>query len=526
MATPPPPPLLLLLVGLGAALLASCVACTRTSANGSGSGWGDSGNGNGNGNGTPRLLQIQVLTRHGSRAPDAVVARKACTPLLGPPLHPNMKETFVEIFGTNPGELTRNGVKQMRDVGEFLREHFVSKTFRFDNYPMHTADFEFVSREGSRQQRSMMGIVQGLFPRDEAVPISVMQRDSDALLGGPPPQCHNRTANMITRWYRAFGPTLLRREYDTAVAPVERVCNVSLLDMPMVDERDNGDVNPLSFVGDLSDLMDSLFENNREPLPLSATQHAALNALAFELEQRARFYAPEMAAMMAGDFPESVLGSFETIARAPEFKRSRKTPFLKIHTASRDLMYGMMHLFGWFDRVRVPGQPVGRLLPGSTFLFELWSDLTVRVLFWNVGSDEPVELQPKMHLSELRARWEAAQNKAGRWRELCGGHHDRATPPLPSVAHLESPLVAGEVAHDDVQNRRHGGLSKRNAWMFSATAAVMIVALPVVVIFVVMAKMASADPVRAATVTAGAAGGSGARRPGAGPGSSGTYRRL
>ena len=68
------------------------------------------------------ILMVQTLTRHGTRAPDKIIGQKVCKPIINP--DGGVHHGFVEVFGVGAAELTSVGVRQMRDVGAFLREHY------------------------------------------------------------------------------------------------------------------------------------------------------------------------------------------------------------------------------------------------------------------------------------------------------------------------------------------------------------------------------------------------------------------
>ena len=179
-----------------------------------------------------KLVMVTTLTRHGSRAPDKILATVSCQPLLEKS-HPNepLTRVFVNKFGTIPGELTEFGEDQMEEVGRFVKYRYGRTHMEFvdtDNFFANTRDWEFIARAGSRQQRSMMAICQGLFP-GTAVPIGVTERASDSILGGPAPQCGSYTARMIVDWHATKGKELVRERYTEAVKPFERLCNVSLV---------------------------------------------------------------------------------------------------------------------------------------------------------------------------------------------------------------------------------------------------------------------------------------------------------
>jgi hypothetical protein len=190
------------------------------------------GGGGSSGTSETQLVMVTTLTRHGSRAPDKILATVSCQPLLEK-THPKegLTQVFVKRFGTVPGELTEFGEEQMEAVGAFIRKRYGKETLSFvdtDNYFHNVRNWEFIARAGSRQQRSMMAIAQGLFP-GTAVPIAVTDRTSDSVLGGPAPQCGSITAQMIVEWHAKEGIKLVQERYAEAVQPFEKLCNVSLV---------------------------------------------------------------------------------------------------------------------------------------------------------------------------------------------------------------------------------------------------------------------------------------------------------
>ena len=139
----------------------------------------------------PKLIATTTLTRHGSRAPDKILAKVSCSALLPRKPEQGLTSVFVDKFGTLPGELTAYGEQQMEVVGKFIKKRYGKDGLNFvdtDNFYTKTTDWSFVARAGSRQQRSMMAVARGIFP-DTSVPIGVMDRSSDNTLGGPAPAC-------------------------------------------------------------------------------------------------------------------------------------------------------------------------------------------------------------------------------------------------------------------------------------------------------------------------------------------------
>jgi hypothetical protein len=362
--------------------------------------------------GKPNLLMVQTLTRHGSRAPDKIVAEQTCKPLFKQGT--NVHQLFVHEFGTGPAELTDVGSTQMRDVGRFLMERYGRKGFIKADYPPHTTEWIFNAREGARQQRSMMGIVQGMFP-DDAVPILVRPRAQDAILGGPAPQCAEKTRDYIMKWHASVGKSIVEQKYESVVKPFELLCDVSLRDNPTNPTPNGG--NPHAWIGDISDLMDSLLRNQRGELPISPELHADLTALAFDLEQRAHFDDPRGPTMFAGEFPEHLLSGFE------HKLINGRGPKMYLHTCSREVFYGLEHMFGWQNSFQIsPTNPPGQIRSGTTFIFELYDDGSMKALLWSpsVWGNYVVKLQPDTTLQDFRSKYDTYVKQHGTWQSLCG----------------------------------------------------------------------------------------------------------
>ncbi|KAH9256664.1 hypothetical protein BASA81_005168 [Batrachochytrium salamandrivorans] len=384
----------------------------------------------------PKLISVTTLTRHGSRAPDKILATVSCQPLLMKTTpDEGVKKVFVNKFGTLPGELTAFGQVQMETVGRWLKHRYGKSELDFvntENYLRQTKDWQFTARAGNRQQRSMMGIAQGIFSKT-SVPIAVTARNTDAVLGGPAPQCGSLTAPMIVDWHATKGKQIVLDNYADAVEPFEKMCNVSLKSNPV--NAAPGGPNPHAWIGDVSDLLDSFeenFEENELPKPMRSKefpkQFDLLTDFAFRLEQESHFDDPRGAVMFAGEFPNNLLSRMESIEQNAG-KRPKGVAKMHLFACSRELEYGMSHLFGWEQAIHLNNQPQGRVKAGSTMVWELWKvdgKYYVDTLLFQPpgGINEPLEslvlkLQNRTLLSDYRAAYERAINGTGNWRQVC-----------------------------------------------------------------------------------------------------------
>lgn len=188
--------------------------------------------------------------------------------------------------------------------------------------------------------------------------------------------------------------------------------------MDPVNERANG-ANPHAFIGDISDFFDSLRESRFEDiLPISPAMYTKLTKLAFELEHGAHFDFPGGAGMHAGSFPDHLLEAFQDIADN-KGERPKRVPKIKMHTCSRELFYGLNEVFGWSQSLHIPGQPVGRIRPGTTYIWELHSDMKIHSYYYQHPDTELYPLMPPVTIEEFRKRYIKSVNKCGTWDEVC-----------------------------------------------------------------------------------------------------------
>jgi hypothetical protein len=165
----------------------------------------------------------------------------------------------------------------------------------------------------------------------------------------------------------------------------------------------------------------------RENLPAkdqpqySEKSYQALTELAFDLEQRSHYDDPRGTVMFAGEFPNKLLNTFESIAKSDNH-RPRGVPKMRLYACSRELEYGLSHMFGWEQGIRLPKQPPGRVLAGSTIIWEVWrvnGELFVDTLMFQPGVKGLLELQERTKLDAYRAEYNEAIKGVGTWKEVC-----------------------------------------------------------------------------------------------------------
>jgi len=183
-----------------------------------------------------------------------------------------------------------------------------------------------------------------------------------------------------------------------------------------------GGPNPHAWIGDVSDLLDSFRENlpAQDQPKYTKKSYDALTNLAFELEQRSHFDDPRGAIMFAGEFPNKLLTTFESIEA--EDKRPKGVPKVRMFACSRELEYGLSHMFGWETGIRLPNQPPGRVLAGSTIIWELWrvnGKYYVDTLMHQPGVKGLLELQKRTPVAEYREEYVNTTKATGDWKKVC-----------------------------------------------------------------------------------------------------------
>lgn len=191
-----------------------------------------------------------------------------------------------------------------------------------------------------------------------------------------------------------------------------------------------GGPNPHAWLGDISDSVDAAFANSVH-LPDSITPelHEKLTALAFDIEQDSHYEDPQGAIMFTGGFPDTFLSDYELWENNPR-RAKKKSAKMKLYSCSRELLYGLQKLFGW--STKLDGQPSGRVLSASTFIWELHREdgkLFIRTLHYHPSMDHgPRKLQPDMSIYEYRAKLNSyLEANGGPWNDICDFEHYNPT---------------------------------------------------------------------------------------------------
>jgi hypothetical protein len=169
--------------------------------------------------------------------------------------------------------------------------------------------------------------------------------------------------------------------------------------------------------------MDSIQENwppNEQP-EKSTEDLRALTDLAFELEQDSHFDDPRGAVMFAGEFPHTLISTFQEIEKNPE-ERPKTVPKMRMYACSRELQYGLSRIFGYEKGIKLPNEPVGRVRPGSTMIWEVWKikgEFFVDTLLFQPGMKGVIELQPRANVTEYHEEYKNAIAETGSWQKIC-----------------------------------------------------------------------------------------------------------
>ena len=154
---------------------------------------------------------------------------------------------------------------------------------------------------------------------------------------------------------------------------------------------------------------------------ISKSDYNALTDLAFKLEQRSHFDDPRGAVMFSGEFPDLLLSTFEEIDEEDASMKKIK-PKMRMYLCSRELEYGLSHLFGWENNIHLPGEPNGRVRAGSTFIWELWKvngEYYIDTYLFQPGIERLFQIQGRTRLKDYREQYKRAISPIGNWQTVC-----------------------------------------------------------------------------------------------------------
>ncbi|CAM9706496.1 unnamed protein product [Ascophyllum nodosum] len=322
--------------------------------------------------GDGELVQLVAITRHGSRAPNAV-ARELCP----------ANEANRLAYNVPPGQLTESGMRQAYKLGVFIRKTYVESLSFLpptleDGRHEHFSS-QFVSESATRCLQTAQAMAQGLFPNgtgppgfpNQPVAVQSEQPPFANLLAAPQGACLSKRKADDKAFDESRGKAIIRNAGNLTDIVAE-ACGTSVKDYDS-ENVNGGQEGQVLAVKDMSDMLDFDEYQGLPRFPaMSNETHARYIALAFTLLQERYYSNKKQVTYWAGDLPLTLFENFDAASEQHSMGYKPERLFYSYH-GHRELLFALAHLLGWkFD---VPGMPtalgMSSIPPATTMFLEL-----------------------------------------------------------------------------------------------------------------------------------------------------------
>lgn len=324
------------------------------------------------GPGGSTLVNVQVISRHGTRAPNPVVADICPSDRANLARYGDLRLTLAGLTGTGQKELYALGVFTRQTYMERAYPHFLSSFFNDEE-----VYFRAVGEDRTIQSAICMG--QGMYPKGTAaigyfsdlpspVPIYTLPDEMDSLLEVRKKGCASQLKKDAAKWDATEGIKL----YTANQPLIQRMldmCNITDLNDAVVGTGDNyGDA--------IKDITDAWTFDMIEGFPpqegLNYSSLLEFRTMAVDQLLGRIIGTEEQITYMNGQLPERMVTNFQT-AITNQGPNPASTHRLKMYAyhGHREMMYALGAFLGIDFDIKFPGLPKGAIPPGTTFFFEL-----------------------------------------------------------------------------------------------------------------------------------------------------------
>ena len=340
-----------------------------------------------------------MLGRHGNRAPDPVV--KVICP------NRQVQTALYEAQNCGAGSMTREGLKQIWDLGRFTYRNYIRHGFLSGTYRRQD-----IYVQASASDRTLMSAAawgdtafpQMLVPNSPGsnVPVATysVPMELDDLLEVRKARCLARLTSDVAAFDAAHGPAYLASpHFNSALDAVSRACGADLRNTSALTD---GQFDVFDAVKDVSDAITGDFlEGFPRMQGLSEQDAHRFLQTAEALFQRRLYHSPAQPAYLSGKLPDKIVNVFlrhvadadrEAAAAASvagavvaaekedlgAFAKVRRPRKLFSYHCHREVLYGIAKFLGVSVSVERPGLPDGLLHPAAGIFFELWEDKAKR----------------------------------------------------------------------------------------------------------------------------------------------------
>ena len=318
------------------------------------------------------LVSLISLSRHGTRAPNAVVAS------LCPPMLENMMQ-----YNVPSEQLTEKGMEQMEKLGRHVKEIYIkekkflsellSTSHKTKDYLPDCFETYFRADAADRCAQSAISFGRGLYPPGTGPngtsyqPISVVQEllSDEFTFCAPKNKCKSTLTQDLDQYGKTRALELIQQpQYRQVLTNITSICGVTL------------DQYKEDWVMGIKDLTDSfLFDLDQEISPiegLTFEMRKTIRQLQFTMLMERYYSTPRLVTYWASGFPELLLNNIDQSLLA-----SSEIRYYSYH-GHRELMYALSMLLGW--PLDFPNQPYAlnrtAIPPATTYFFEIHSSKT------------------------------------------------------------------------------------------------------------------------------------------------------
>jgi len=309
-----------------------------------------------------RLLSAQLLSRHGTRAPNPVVE------ILCPNDRANLAryhDMAISLAG-----VTGNGMHELLSMGQATRLHY-------DNFLQPHFDNAESYVQGVAEDRTLQSAIafgQGLFPPGSTpgyvatlpvpLPVYSLPDGKDNLLEARKGACKKRLKVDSAKWDQEAG-TVLWSQNESLLDKLGSLCGVNLHEVIKGSGDNYGDA-----IKDITDALMFDYQESFVPIPgLTLTDFEAFRKLAVTQLLGRIVGTPEQRTYMNGQLPDTLLSNFRAAVNGG-------VKFYAYH-GHREMLYSFASFIGLEFNIPFPGLPVGAIPPATTLFIELHQQDTV-----------------------------------------------------------------------------------------------------------------------------------------------------
>jgi len=334
--------------------------------------------------GAATLVSVQIVSRHGTRAPNPVVDKLCPSDRSNLALYGHLRISLAGLTGT--------GMRELYALGVWARQAYIhrigagkdAKPFLSSYFNDEEVYFRAVGEDRTIQSAVVMG--QAMYPAGSSavgydptvpspIPVYTLPNDYDSLLEVRKHDCAARLKEDGARWDATKGVELYAK-HAPLLQRLNEMCNITDLHAQVQGTKDNyGDA-----IKDITDAWTFDMIEGFPPVPgLNYSTLLDFRQLAIKQLLGRILGTPEQVTYLNGQLPERLVANFEKSiwSQGPVVRAAlsphKTSPSLKFYAyhGHREMMYALGAFLGIEFDIDFPGLPKGAIPPATTLIFEL-----------------------------------------------------------------------------------------------------------------------------------------------------------